>query len=167
METHVDKLVKQLLEEAGTKSLSWSLAGSSSSVHGIVALSAEVSSVPGGQRRRGWMWEAHNRDCPVARWLAAVCKCQPAPACPPHSPVVPPAGVMRRLQPGRPVTSLKSPGGAAVAPARGGPASRAWSPGEVAHGVQAGAPPGEELGRGSWLVTRCFISGRPSRRGTE
>lgn len=146
METHVDKLVKQLLEEAGTKSLSWSLAGSSSSVHGIVALSAEVSSVPGGQRRRGWMREAHSLDCPVDRWLAAVRKRQPAPACPPHGPVVPPADVMRRPQPGRPVTSLKLPGGAAVASAWGGPASWAWSPGEVARGVQGWCSPRRRAG---------------------
>ena len=161
MKTHVDKHAKQLLEEAGTKSLSWSLAGSSSSVHGIVALSAEVSSVPGGQRRRGRMREAHSLACPVARWLAAVCKRQPAPACPPHGPVVLPAGVMRRPQPGRPVTSLKSPGGAAVAPALGGPASRAWSPGEVARGVQAGAPPGEELGGGVLAGNALFYFRSP------
>lgn len=43
MKTHVDKHVKQLLEEAGTKSLSWNLAGSSGrSVNGIVALARVV-----------------------------------------------------------------------------------------------------------------------------
>ena len=73
----MDKHAKQLLEEAGTKSLSWSLAGSSSSVHGIVALSAEVSSVPGGQRRRGRMREAHSLACPVC-----VSASRPPPALP-------------------------------------------------------------------------------------
>lgn len=54
MKTHVDKHVKQLLEEVGTKSLSWNLAGSSRrSVNGIVALTAEVSSGPGWSEEAG------------------------------------------------------------------------------------------------------------------
>lgn len=148
MKTHVDKHVKQLLEEVGTKSLSWNLAGSSRrSVNGIVALTAEVSSGPGGQRRRGRMREAHSLDCPVDRRLAAVSKRQPAPACPPHGPV---ASCWRdeetaaRPSSGQSEVGWRGRGGAC--------AGRPCVPGLVSgggpRGVQGGVLPGEEPGWG-------------------